>query len=196
MPPALGGFFIPSITNLKTIAINQSINQSDATTTNKNALAKGENKPESGANTMPRKSSTQPTIDDSALGHVPDLYERQWKKVYYGLRELLGVSLRRSNENFNWEEFKQQFESVFGSWDERRYTLPQLEAYAQQKFGKSADDLVAFNQRSWQRRRMRQQAAPSDPQFSGVHNFMNASLNVKPPADDPIQPQPQSVISA
>ncbi|WP_089127437.1 hypothetical protein [Tolypothrix sp. NIES-4075] len=44
---------------------------------------------------------------------------------------------------------------VFGTIEERRYSLEQLLEYAGRKFGKSLQDLQEINDRSWARRKAR-----------------------------------------
>jgi LPS O-antigen subunit length determinant protein (WzzB/FepE family) len=110
----------------------------------------------------PRKSTTaaiQP-IDTSALGeyNTSDHCEKQYATVYYALRELQGLSVKRSlGDSFSWDELKERFTEVFGTVEERRYSLEQLLEYAGRKFGKSLQDLQEINDRSWARRKARQE---------------------------------------
>lgn len=110
----------------------------------------------------PRKSTTaavQP-IDTSALGeyNTSDHCEKQYATVYYALRELQGLSVKRSlGDSFSWDELKERFAEVFGTVEERRYSLEQLLEYAGRKFGKSLQDLQEINDRSWARRKARSQ---------------------------------------
>lgn len=102
------------------------------------------------------------SIDTTALGfEVPTYEERQWKKVYYGLRELIGVTSKRSTEakggDFDWSLFKDNFTQAFGAEEEQRYTLEELVNYAQQHFGKGLEELVEINRKSWERRNAYQQ---------------------------------------
>ncbi|MDJ0801189.1 MAG: hypothetical protein QNJ51_31025 [Calothrix sp. MO_167.B12] len=104
-----------------------------------------------------RKQSTTnlQTIDTSILGEyaVSDYSERVYSKVYYSIRSLCGLVAKRTFKNtFSWDEFKERFASDFGQVEEKRFTLEQLLEYANRKFGKSLEDLIAQNQISWQRR--------------------------------------------
>jgi hypothetical protein len=74
--------------------------------------------------------------------------------VYYTIRELQGLSAKRSlGESFSWDELKVRFELVFGKVEERRFSLEQLLEYALRKFGKSLEQLLEINDKSWERRR-------------------------------------------
>lgn len=109
-----------------------------------------------------RKSTTTAvqSIDTSALGdyNTSDYCEKQYATVYYALRELQGLSVKRSlGDSFSWETLKERFTEVFGAIEERRYSLEQLLEYAERKFGKSLQDLQEINDRSWARRKARQE---------------------------------------
>ncbi len=104
-----------------------------------------------------RKQSTTnfQTIDNSILGEyaVSDYSERVYSKVYYSIRSLCGLVAKRTlKDTFSWDEFKERFASDFGQVEEKRFTLEQLLEYANRKFGKTLEDLIAQNQISWQRR--------------------------------------------
>src|SRR5919202_4800379 len=95
-------------------------------------------------------------IDTTALGEYnsSDYTDKLYGTVYYSIRELQGLSTKRSlGEEFSWDELKLRFEATFGKADERRYTLEQLLAYAQKKFGKTLEQLLEINEKSWSRRR-------------------------------------------
>ncbi|MEC4812726.1 MAG: hypothetical protein SAK29_05550 [Scytonema sp. PMC 1069.18] len=108
----------------------------------------------------PRKSATasvQP-IDTSALGeyNTSAYCDKRYATVYYALRELQGLSVKRSlGDSFSWDQLKERFTEVFGTVEERRYSLEQLLEYAERKFGKSLQDLQEINDRSWARRKAR-----------------------------------------
>ncbi|GAX46375.1 hypothetical protein NIES4075_73990 [Tolypothrix sp. NIES-4075] len=109
-----------------------------------------------------RKSTTAAvqSIDTSALGeyNTSDYCEKQYATVYYALRELQGLSVKHSlGDSFSWDELKERFTEVFGTIEERRYSLKQLLEYAGRKFGKSLQDLQEINDRSWARRKARSQ---------------------------------------
>lgn len=94
-------------------------------------------------------------IDDCAMNQyaIGNYSERVYSKVYYAIREVYGLVAKRSmGDDFNWNEFKTRFTETFGEVTEKRYTLEQLLYYSKQKFGKSLEDLLDLNQRSWQRR--------------------------------------------
>lgn len=105
-----------------------------------------------------RKSSTAAIqqIDTEALGdyNTTDYPEKLYATVYYTLRELQGLSVKRSVEDFSWDALKERFTQVFGTVEERRYSLEQLLDYAGRKFGKTLQDLIDINDRSWERRRI------------------------------------------
>jgi hypothetical protein len=64
------------------------------------------------------------------------------------------LSVKRSVEDFSWDALKERFTQVFGTVEERRYSLEQLLDYAGRKFGKTLQDLIDINDRSWERRRI------------------------------------------
>jgi hypothetical protein len=107
--------------------------------------------------TRARKSTkTIEAINTEALGeYSTDNYlEKLYGTVYYTIRELQGLSAKRSlGEFFSWDELKVRFEAVFGTVEERRFSLEQLLEYAQSKFGKSLEQLLEINEKSWERRR-------------------------------------------
>jgi hypothetical protein len=105
-----------------------------------------------------RKSSvtTFQAIGDSVLGDyaVSDYSERVYTKVYYSIRSLCGLVAKRTlKETFSWDEFKERFTNDFGKVQEKRFSLEQLLEYANRKFGKNLEDLLAEHEISWQRRR-------------------------------------------
>ena len=94
-------------------------------------------------------------IDDSAMGaYAIDNYsERVYNKVYFALRDVYGLVAKRSmSDEFDWSKFKTKFAETFGEAAEKRYSLEQLLEYAQRKFGKSLEDLLEINQKTWERR--------------------------------------------
>ncbi|MEA5573643.1 hypothetical protein [Calothrix sp. UHCC 0171] len=96
------------------------------------------------------------TIDNSILGDyaISDYSERVYSKVYYSIRSLCGLVAKRSlKETFSWDEFKERFNNDFGKVEEKRFSLEQLLEYANRKFGKTLEDLLAEHEISWQRRR-------------------------------------------
>jgi hypothetical protein len=104
-----------------------------------------------------RKQSTTnfQTIDNSILGDyaISDYSERVYSKVYYSIRSLCGLVAKRTlKDTFSWDEFKERFTNDFGKVEEKRFTLEQLLEYANRKFSKKLEDLIAQNQISWQHR--------------------------------------------
>lgn len=108
---------------------------------------------------MATRKTSAPTIvlvNDAALGEyaTSDYSEKLYSLVYYTLRELQGLAAKKSvGSTFSWDELKARFTEVFGTIEERRYSLEQLLEYAQRKFGKSLEDLQDINERSWARRK-------------------------------------------
>ena len=104
-----------------------------------------------------RKSSKAKfqAIDGSVLGEyaVSDYSQRLYSKVYYSIRSLCGLVVKRNFADFNWDVFKERFTTDFGTVEEQRYSLEQLLEFANRKFGKTLEDLVVLNQISWKRRK-------------------------------------------
>lgn len=105
-----------------------------------------------------RKSSVTSfqAIDNSVLGEyaVSNYSERVYTKVYYSIRSLCGLVAKRTlKETFSWDEFKERFANDFGKVEEKQFSLEQLLEYANRKFGKTLEDLLAEHEISWQRRR-------------------------------------------
>lgn len=99
---------------------------------------------------------TLSVISDEAFGEfaVNDYNERLYAKIYYAIRERQGFLVRNAiGEKFTWNDFKVKFAEVFGTPEERKFSLEQILDYAMKKFGMSQDDLIEANNRSWQRRR-------------------------------------------
>ena len=93
-------------------------------------------------------------INDAAMGEYRiEAYDsRKYNTVFYSIRELYGkVAQRQLGEAFDWETFKQHFETNFGKAEDRKYTMEQLLAFAKDKFDYSLEKLIEYNQRSWQR---------------------------------------------
>lgn len=107
--------------------------------------------------TRARKSTKSvEAINTEALGEysTDNYHEKLYSTVYYTIRELQGLSAKRAlGESFCWDELKVRFEAVFGKVDERRFSLEQLLEYANRKFGKSLEQLLEINDKSWERRR-------------------------------------------
>ena len=111
---------------------------------------------------MPRTTGPkqpQPPNFDAAFGNdfvIKDYCEKEWESVYYAIRELQGKALRKSKiaqgDDFSWDAYKAKFAEVFGTPQDKRFTLEQLVSYAQQKWGMDLDELKAYNRRSWERR--------------------------------------------
>lgn len=111
---------------------------------------------------MPRATTAkqpQPPNFDAAFGDdfaIKDYAEKEWESVYYAIRELQGKALRKSKiaqgDDFSWDAYKAKFAEVFGTPQDKRFTLEQLVSYAQQKWGMGLDELKAYNRRSWERR--------------------------------------------
>ncbi|MEG5087968.1 MULTISPECIES: hypothetical protein [unclassified Microcoleus] len=101
----------------------------------------------------------QPPNFDAAFGDdfsVKDYSEKEWKSVYYAIRELQGRALRKSKlaqgDVFSWDAYKAKFAEVFGTPQDKRFTLEQLVSYATKKWGMDLEQLKAYNRRSWERR--------------------------------------------
>lgn len=107
--------------------------------------------------TRARKSTKSvEAIDTEALGEysTDNYHEKLYGTVYYTIRELQGLSAKRAlGESFSWDELKVRFEAAFGKVDEHRFSLEQLLEYALRKFGKSLEQLLEINDKSWSRRR-------------------------------------------
>ena len=110
---------------------------------------------------MARTTVKQPQAPnfDAAFGDdftVKDYSEKEWESVYYAIRELQGRALRKSKiaqgDSFSWDAYKAKFAEVFGTPDNKRFTLEQLVSYAMQKWGMDLEALKAYNRRSWERR--------------------------------------------
>lgn len=104
------------------------------------------------------KQSQSPNFD-AAFGDdftVKDYAEKEWESAYYAIRELQGKALRKAKiargDTFSWDAYKAKFAEVFGTPQDKRYTLEQLVSYAQQKWGMDLEELKAYNRRSWERR--------------------------------------------
>ncbi|MEG4407010.1 hypothetical protein [Microcoleus sp. MON2_D5] len=110
---------------------------------------------------MARPTVKQPQSPnfDAAFGDgftVKDYCEKEWESVYYAIRELQGRALRKSKlaqgDTFSWDAYKAKFAEVFGTPDNKRFTLEQMVSYATQKWGMNLEELKAYNRRSWERR--------------------------------------------
>jgi hypothetical protein len=124
---------------------------------------------------MTKQKSTIPSfqpIDSSILGEyaVGDYQVRVYSKVYYAIRELSGLIAKRAlKEAFDWNDFKDQFSHDFGQVQEKRFSLQQLLEFANRKFGKTLEDLLALNQLSWQRRRKYAEKTKLNSQSGAMH---------------------------
>lgn len=101
----------------------------------------------------------QPPNFDAAFGDdftVKDYSEKEWESAYYAIRELQGKALRKAKiargDVFSWDAYKAKFAEVFGTPQDKRFTLEQLVSYGKQKWGMDLDELKAYNRRSWERR--------------------------------------------
>jgi len=101
---------------------------------------------------------TDPNFD-AAFGDdfsVKDYSEKEWESIYYAIRELQGRALRKSKiaqgDQFSWDAYKAKFAEVFGTPQDKRFTLEQLVSYGMQKWGMDLEQLKAYNRRSWERR--------------------------------------------
>lgn len=110
---------------------------------------------------MARTTVKQPQSPnfDAAFGDVfmvKDYSEKEWESVYYAIRELQGRALRKSKiaqgDRFSWDAYKAKFAEVFGTLQDKRFTLEQLVSYGMQKWGMNLEELKAYNRRSWERR--------------------------------------------
>jgi hypothetical protein len=110
---------------------------------------------------MARTTVKQPQSPnfDAAFGDgftVKDYSEKEWECAYYAIRELQGKALRKSKiargDAFSWDAYKAKFAEVFGTPQDKRFTLEQLVSYGQQKWGMDLEELKAYNRRSWERR--------------------------------------------
>ena len=101
----------------------------------------------------------QPPNFDAAFGNeftVKDYSAKEWESAYYAIRELQGRALRKSKiaqgDCFSWDAYKAKFAEVFGTIQEKRFTLEQLVSYGMQKWGMNLEELKAYNRRSLERR--------------------------------------------
>ncbi|MEG3840073.1 hypothetical protein [Microcoleus sp. herbarium14] len=110
---------------------------------------------------MARTTAKQPQFPnfDAAFGDgftVKDYCEKEWESAYYAIRELQGKALMKSKiaqgDTFSWDAYKAKFAEVFGTPQDKRFTLEQLVSYATQKWGMDLEQLKAYNRRSWERR--------------------------------------------
>lgn len=136
-----------------------------------------------------KKAASPSLINDSALGELaPDDFAfKQYKAVYYAIRELTGLSAKRKFEiahpdggKFDWAAFKAKYIETFGDCDDRTYSLEQWLEYSHRKFGKSLEELIALNDLSFKRREeweARKEAElanfnfPSEPQAESEYDY-------------------------
>ncbi|MCC5668541.1 hypothetical protein LC653_33010 [Nostoc sp. CHAB 5784] len=101
------------------------------------------------------------TIDDSAMEQfkVESFDVRKYNTIFYSIRDLYGRESQRQlgSDNFDWKAFKTQFEICFGRPEDCRYTTEQLLTFAQNKFNMGLEDLLAYNRKSWELRKKREQ---------------------------------------
>lgn len=107
------------------------------------------------------KTKIAPINVDEVLGKyaVADYSESIYPALYHAIREITGLkakyALEQQGESFNWKEFNQAFKEALGDpkdKENRKYTLEQLIEYAHRKTGKTVEDLLVINRKSWQRR--------------------------------------------
>ena len=114
------------------------------------------------------KQAQSPNFD-AAFGDeftVKNYSEKEWDAVYYAIRELQGRALRKSKtangESFSWDAYKAKFAEVFGTPQDKRYTLEQMLSYGLQKWGMNLEEFKAYNQRSWDNRNSKSVTASQD----------------------------------
>lgn len=122
---------------------------------------------------MPRTTTAKPPQIpnfDAAFGDdftVKDYSDKEWESVYYAIRELQGKALKKSKEaqgdDFSWDAYKAKFAEVFGTPQDKRFTLDQLVSYGTQKWGMDLDELKAYNRRSWERRNVESKVSVIPP---------------------------------
>lgn len=124
----------------------------------------------------------QPPNFDAAFGDdfvIKDYCEKEWESVYYAIRELQGKALKKSKEaqgdDFSWDAYKAKFAEVFGTPQEKRFTLEQLVSYGTQKWGMNLDELKAYNRRSWERRSVEPKVSVVSPAVKTPTNLRNVS---------------------
>lgn len=89
------------------------------------------------------------------------------RKVWYALRSLLtsDISYKHQNQQIDWTSFNQSFVDVFGTVDHPTYSATQM-AQVGAMFSlevsrtdpeKAVNDMIAINDRTWERKNQRQQ---------------------------------------
>lgn len=133
---------------------------------------------------MARTTAKQPQLPnfDAAFGDgftVKDYSEKEWESVYYAIRELQGRALRKSKiaqgDVFSWDAYKAKFAEVFGTPQDKRFTLEQLASYGMQKWGMNLDELKAYNRRSWERRNVEVKVSVLPPSVKNPKGLRNVS---------------------
>jgi hypothetical protein len=112
------------------------------------------------------------TIDDSTMEQfkVESFDVRKYNAIFYSIRDLYGRESQRllGSDNFDWKTFKTQFEICFGRPEDYRYTTEQLLTFAQNKFNMGLADLLAYNRKSWELRKKREQQYANMEQINSV----------------------------
>lgn len=125
--------------------------------------------------TMAANKSTKAqaaTVDDSTMEQfkIESFGVRKYNTIFYSIRDLYGRESQRQlgSDNFDWKAFKLQFEICFGRPEDCRYTTEQLLNFAKYKFNMSLEDLLAYNRKSWELRKRREQQYADMEQINSV----------------------------
>ena len=150
------------------------------------------------------KQAQSPNFD-AAFGDeftVKNYSEKEWDAVYYAIRELQGRALRKSKtangESFSWDAYKAKFAEVFGTPQDKRYTLEQMLSYGLQKWGMNLEELKAYNQRSWDNRNSKSVVASKDSSEWEIPTSFDIPSewkvpNAKPASQTPISCQTDDI---
>ncbi len=121
------------------------------------------------------------TIDDSTMEQfkVESFDVRKYNAIFYSIRDLYGRESQRQlgSDNFDWKTFKTQFEICFGRPEDCRYTTEQLLTFAKHKFNMGLEDLLAYNRKSWEIRKKREQQYAEMEQIHSVAKHFPESTN-------------------
>lgn len=78
--------------------------------------------------------------------------DRQYTSLYFGLRSLYGQAIRLRDKEIDWLAFNPIFERCFGSIEEKRFSMEELEEFAWKFFHKTVEEVVEHNKKSLARR--------------------------------------------
>jgi hypothetical protein len=94
-----------------------------------------------------------PVIYNMGEFEITPYAERRYTGVYYGLREMYGQVVKKTDLDFDWEVFNAKFEECFGKLEDRKYSLEELSEFAREYFDKSIEEVVEYNRKSLNRRK-------------------------------------------